>query len=352
MEPFSPPSDTDLAKKAPRALPWGALGLGLVSSAVFLWLSVQGIDWEHTAALLQQVDLRYVALYILVACFIQGLRMARWSLQLHSLGESSWFLSLPVGAIGLTAIFFLPARLGEFVRPAMIAKMGPVSLGEATASVVSERLIDGLLVGGLLIATGFWIQNLSRDTSVLPDLAEAARAIQYTGWGIGGFFLSATIGVWLVALQHRRVAAMADALLPGALAMRIGAIALRFHEGLKVLMATKHLALYVGLSVLLWGLSGWSLAPLFIACDAELPLVAAFVVLGATSVGILVPAGPASMGPFHFAVLWSLGLFGVSAEVGFSIAVLYHLSQVLANALVGILGALFLSFVVKPSKRL
>jgi glycosyltransferase 2 family protein len=323
-----------VAASAPRGwrrhLP---LLVGLVFSLLFGWLAARGVDWSRAGHALGRVSWGWVLAYTVALMGIQGLRMLRWSLQVHALGETSWRRSLSIGAVGLSAIFFLPARLGEAVRPLLIADSGRVRLGEGIATAVVERLIDGLVVGLMLVGVGLWVS----------DSVARAVTIERAGLVVGGIFLALTFGVLFAVRFIDVFCRVVDALVGRRwprLAERLQRLILNFRQGLVILARTHHVPSYLGLTGLLWLLNGASIVLLFEAIGFDLSIEAAFVVLSATAVGILVPAAPTSLGTIHFAAMWALGLYAVADSAAFDFAVLYHLSQVAANLLVGVLGIL------------
>lgn len=325
-----------------------ALGvvLGLAFSGLFLWLAARGVDWSTARDLLGQIGWSWIIAYVAAVCGIQALRMIRWSVLLHSLGEQRFRLTLPIGAVGLSAIFFLPARLGEVVRPVLIARSdSPVELGEVISTVVVERLMDGLLVGVLLVAVGLASGDL-----------ESASTIRSVGLGVGGIFTAIAIGVvvaarwsgWSIRLVHRLFGRWPT------WASRLEGLIESFRSGLFTLLRSHRHALgYLALSVLMWTCSGLALLLIVTAFDLSLPLLAVFVVIGVQSVGILVPSAPTTIGTFHYAVMWALGLYGLAEEVLFNFALVFHLGQVCGNLLVGLAGMLLLrSAALSPSGRL
>ncbi|MBN1944630.1 MAG: flippase-like domain-containing protein [Bradymonadales bacterium] len=312
-----------------RHSPIGIL-VGIFSSLVFTWLAVRNLDWSAAGQALKQVRWGYIALYVAAACGIQLIRMIRWSLMLHSLGDTRWGRTMSVGAVGLTAIFFLPARLGELIRPLLIADPDRVGMGEAVATVVVERLIDGIMVGVMLVVVGLWVE----------DSLSTAATIRSAGLAVGGIFLGLSavilVATWYSGLSQRLLRRLYGRW--RRLAARLMSLVSQFRHGLFSLFRTRHTISYTLLSAVMWVFNGLSVLLLFAAFQMDLPPVAAFVILSAQSVGILVPAAPTSIGTFHFAVMWSISLYSLPQADAFNFAVVFHLAQVVANLLIGLGG--------------
>ncbi len=324
---------SDAAGAGPR--PWRAIALGLLSSVLFLWLAARGVSIAEARASLATMRWEWWIVYVLASAAVQGMRVWRWADQVRALGARRFERALSVGAVGQAAIFFLPARLGEFLRPVWIAAPGELSVAEATSTVVSERLIDGVLVGLLLLGTGLWVGQVGG----LPE--EAVAAIQRGGVLVGGAFMVLMAGVWFVALRDAQAQALLARLLGRwpALLSRISGMIERFHGGWLALMRGRAMGRFMVVSVILWLCNCLTTLLLFEGFGLSLPISSAFVVLGATAVGLLAPAGPASIGPLHLAVVWSLGLYGVADAVALNLATLLHLGHVVANGLIGLIGA-------------
>ena len=326
--PLDDPSPAQRARKHRRR--WASAIVGVLVSALFTWLAVRHVDAAAVSAAWAAVHWEWAALYVLAAIGVQGLRMGRWSLLLWWLGERQLRHSLAVGAVGLAAVFFLPARLGELVRPVLVARTKGVRVAHAAATIVVERMLDGMLVGLMLVGAGLFA----------GDDATRGSMLRATGSLVGGGFLAVGAAIWVAALfadrwreplihRLRRVPRLADS---------ADSTITRFRAGLLSLGRPAHATSYSALSAAMWILNALSLLLLFRAFDLELPLAAAFVVLGVQAVGILAPSAPTSLGTFHFAVVWALGSYGQSESLALGFATLYHLGQIAANLAVGLGG--------------
>jgi hypothetical protein len=308
------------------------LAVGVASSVLFTWLAVRHVSWHEAETALGHVRWPWVAAYVALGCVVQLLRMVRWTWQLRVLGDRRTGRSLSVGAAGLSAIFFLPVRLGEAVRPLLIEHPAGVTVSQALATVVVERIVDGVFVAVLLLFLGLWVGG---------DIAAAGEIVR-----AGGIVAAVFLGLGLaVAVALRRAAGVARLIerlcaRRPALAVRLEGGLQRFRAGIGTLGRPRDAAVYGTITAAMWILNGLAILPLFAAFGFELPWSAAFVVLGAQAVGILVPAAPTSVGPFHYAVVWALGLYGLPSAVAFNFAVVNHLGQIVVHLAVGVAGIL------------
>src|SRR4051812_11508409 len=162
------------------------LGLALGVSLFFIWLSLRHQDLRQVWRAIAGADYRFVALYVVVLFVVHLLRCIRWGMLLEPLARVTLRDLNKLGAVGFMLLMILPLRLGEFGRPLLVARHLKVSRSAALASVVFERIVDGLAMGFVLV-TLVW--------AVGPK-ASASTAFVRTG----GVLVTLGFGSGLVAL--------------------------------------------------------------------------------------------------------------------------------------------------------
>src|SRR5204863_4413553 len=121
-------------------------------SAVFLLLVANSLRGEvdQLSAALASADWRpivpAVALYFVGVWF----RSMRWGLLLpeHSVRTTTLFRSL---VVGFTVNNLLPLRMGEVARAYLLARWCRIPYGSTVASLLVERVLDGLSLALLLL---------------------------------------------------------------------------------------------------------------------------------------------------------------------------------------------------------
>src|SRR5438105_10392111 len=131
--------------------------LSLAMSAVFIWLSLRHTDVRAVASAMAAADPGRIALYLCVLLCIHLVRTVRWGILLEPLGHVSFKRLNSASAVGFMLLMLLPLRLGEFARPLLIARPPPgggpqLRRSGALASIVVERIVDGIFIGLLGIA--------------------------------------------------------------------------------------------------------------------------------------------------------------------------------------------------------
>ncbi|HEY5998132.1 MAG TPA: lysylphosphatidylglycerol synthase transmembrane domain-containing protein, partial [bacterium] len=241
----------------------------------------------------------------------------RWRALVRPLAPIPARRLLPPLSIGFMVNFLFPGRAGEVVRVWLLGRGGQISASAAFATVVVERLFDGLAVICFLAPVPFLVK--------VGDPVLMARV----RWA--ALLLPAAYAVVLVALyllgHHREALAAFLARHPivqgrPLLARGVGLVE-RFCEGLGVLRSWRSLVATAAYSLVIWGVGGLSNALMMHAIGLDLPGYAPFFLLVMQAVGVVIPT-PGFVGPFQYAHVVALGVYGVPQGTALSLALLIH----------------------------
>ncbi len=283
--------------------------LSLAMSALFVWLSLRHTDVRAVGRAMAAADPSRIALYVVMLLGVHVVRTVRWGLLLKPLGEVSFKRLNSASAVGWMLLMLLPLRLGEFARPLLIARPpagggAPLRRSGALASIVVERIVDGIAIGVLGILS---LQLLGASASGrYVEFAKSASVLVALG------FLTLCALLVLAVLFRQRALAITDRLLRP-LSPRIAANA---GSMLEAFISAVHLGSgwrlvsFFALTFLYWGLTAWALGILaggFGFTDLS-PLMLA-VILTIQVVGVMVPAGPGMVGTMQFFTQAGLSLF-------------------------------------------
>ncbi|HVY26882.1 MAG TPA: lysylphosphatidylglycerol synthase transmembrane domain-containing protein [Polyangiaceae bacterium] len=223
-----------------------------------------------------------------------------------------------IGLIGYAAIFFAPLRLGEVVRPYLLARHERVKFGQGLGVVAAERIIDGLMTV-LLTAAGLafsrhitplpdhigdlpipisLVPRVLRSATVLFGLAFVGMAVLYATRAFAIDFLRRIFGV-----------------ISKPLATSLAQIAERVLDGFAFLPSFRHSGMFVFESVVAWGMTTATQWVLLQGVGLEASFWIACVTTGLIALGSLLPAGPGFFGPYQIATYTSLAMFFVPALV-------------------------------------
>jgi glycosyltransferase 2 family protein len=317
------------------------LGASVAVSLLFVWFSLRGKDLGEVWQQLRTANYLWLLAYFPLLLVIHLVRTVRWGLLIEPLAHVPFRRLNAVSAVGFMALVILPLRLGEFARPYLIRTPGKVRATSAMASVVVERVLDGLMVAMLLVIL------LLRVPLSGPNI-ERVRAGGYTMFG---FFLALLAFLVLAYWQHGMALRLARATIgrvSPAICERLCTLLDAFIGGLKALPSFSRLLGIVALTALYWGINAFGMGMLARAFDIHLSLVESCTVLGVLVIGVMLPAGPGMAGTFQFFCQLGLSLFMPQTDVARATAAAY------ANVLWGAqfvqqvgLGLIFLAFFSK-----
>lgn len=292
-------------------------------SVVFAFLAVRMVR-PHAAALGQamaRMHLEYLGLYFVITATAQLLRTLRWAAMLRALGDTPFRRILPVSFVGYMATFTLPT-VGELVRPALIRQEGRLRGSAALATVVVERIVDGLIVAmGALAA--FW------PVRSRPD---APRWIDPLCFGTLLFFGGALGVIGLLRWKRGgavRLVQSAASRLSRRLGERAAAVLGTFLDGIGALPNSRIAGVVILYSLGYWLLNATAMQVLALGFDLRLGLQATWGTIGLIVVGFFIPS-MAQVGTFHFFCATGLALFLGNAPEGTRLAyvVTLHAAQV------------------------
>ncbi|HUE95690.1 MAG TPA: lysylphosphatidylglycerol synthase transmembrane domain-containing protein, partial [Longimicrobiaceae bacterium] len=125
--------------------------LGIVLSLLLLAWALRDVSFGEVARRIRDADYLLFALAIAITLSSFYIRALRWGVMLLPVAGKVAFRPLQAATfIGFAINNILPARIGEFARVYSLAKLTEVRAGSAFATLVIERLLDGIVLVALL----------------------------------------------------------------------------------------------------------------------------------------------------------------------------------------------------------
>jgi hypothetical protein len=306
--------------------------LGLAVGAVFFYLAVRSVNLEQMLAALGRARYGFVLLAAALMFAAHYLRALRWGYFLAPVKRVPMGSLFSALMIGYAANTFMPAHLGEFLRAFVVGKRQDISVSAAFASIVVERVVDVV--------------------SLIAIMALVILVHPFPGWleASGALMLAAALlafGILIAAKRYEsRTAALIHALarpFPERIGGRLEALAANFLAGLVPLKSAGHYLAAAVLSIAIW----LGYAACYYACLEAFDLVAThhlawyvgLVVLVFTTISVVIPSTPGYVGTFHYLCQLSLVMFGVSASEALSFAVVAHFISLAPVAVAGLICA-------------
>ncbi|MBR3013513.1 MAG: flippase-like domain-containing protein [Bacteroidaceae bacterium] len=241
-----------------------------------------------------------------------------------------------VNSIYLTyATNLIVPRAGEITRCGLLAKYDDVPFAQSVGTVVTERLIDVLtmLVFSALV---FLLQmpvflDFFRTTGTKMQSLEHLLATPWT-------YVTLFSIIGIVVLLHFLVRRLS-------IYNKVKGVVYSMRQGLLSVGAVKNKPLFWLYTILIWlcYFLHFYVAFRCFGFSAHLGVMAALVMFVAGTFAVIVPT-PNGAGPWHFAVITMMMLYGVTAHDASTFALLVHGIQTLLVVLLGIWGWLRFSF--------
>ena len=261
------------------------------------------------------MDYGWIAVSLVFGVFANLFRGWRWKLALEPLGE------YPRTSHCVYAIFISYAsnlvipRVGEVTRCGVLSKYDGVSFSKSLGTVVSERMIDTLCVG---LITGLVL---------LSQMPVFATFFAETGTNVGRYAEVLTSGhFYLIILCALAILVLGFFLIRNiALFAKLKGILQNVWQGVVALKDIKHIPLYIIYTVGIWVcyFLEFYLAFYAFGFSAHLGVSAGLVMFVVGTLAVIVPT-PNGAGPWHFAVMTMMMLYGVGKEDAGIFALLVH----------------------------
>ena len=259
-------------------------------------------------------------------------RIWRWQWLLKPLANIPFGPAYRAGMIGIGGNMVLPFRAGEFLRAYVIGRSCNISKTGAFATVVVERIFDGLTVVLFLI--------------LLITFGISEQTLQLLGLVMGVGFVVALSGLFLFVKKPEWFEAIILKVLPHAFAEKILGLMRGFASGLEILRDGKQLAMVSVLSIVAWVFVVFSFWPIFLAFEfhAPIPVFTPLLAVPMIAFGLTLPGAPGGLGIFHAATVFTITIsyqivgnpLPVEYEpIAAACSVMLHISQAVPEALIG-----------------
>lgn len=302
---------------------------GAAVGGFFLWLALRKVDFHEINATLQHANYLLFVLFLGMHVVVFWPRAMRWRILVRPLKQIPTHRFLSPLAVGFMTNFLFPGRAGELVRAYLLGRKEDVSKSAVFGTIVVERLFDGLAIFTFLAPAPFLLP--AGQYEALGRLKWAAPIM------LAGYL---AVLVALLVLSHHHEAFNAFIARSGLvrrrpLAAKIAHLVQQFTEGLAILKSWRAVLAAVALSLAQWGWGALSNLLMMHAIGLDLPAYAPFFLLVLQGFGVLIPS-PGFVGPFQYAHIVALGIYGVPESAAMSLALLIH-----AGLFISILGTGF-----------
>ena len=118
------------------------IGVSLILMVALLAFFLWNVDFAEMMAGLAQANPWLIALAALLALLSYFARVIRWVLILRPVARVRLSSATLATAVGYAVITLLPARMGDIIRPVLLAKRDHFPVSAGLASILTERVFD------------------------------------------------------------------------------------------------------------------------------------------------------------------------------------------------------------------
>jgi uncharacterized protein (TIRG00374 family) len=298
--------------------------LGCVVSAICLWLVLRNVPISKVLVEIRQADPAWFFAGFLLFLLSMGLRSLRWTIILSSLKKMPVSIVAPHLVFGFFMNNVLPARAGEALRAASLARQQSLTFGSVFGTVFFERFFD--LMGFFMIVL--------LSSALLPwKLLPVSKLLLVLCAGL--------VVLALIVAYRQRLATHAAT--RGGILGKIASFVADATASFVTLKSARKMLLVLTLSVIIWLNEAFQLFIIARAMHLILNYLESAAVLTGFSIGVMLPAAPGFVGTYEFFGNQMLLFLGKNPIQSISFVFALHAYQLVATAVLGVISMYFVS---------
>lgn len=305
--------------------------IGVLVSAGFSYYALMNLQLGEVGEALSRFQILWLLPAVMVYFVAVFLRTYRWHYLLRHLKIVPVGRLFPVVTIGYMGNNVYPFRAGEVIRAYVLKRKENVSGSASLATIVVERIFDGLTMLTFVFA-------------IIP-FVPAARRFAATLAVASLLFFGALAVFFIIASSPQRTERVYDwfvsRLVPARLQDKVRGILDKFLVGLQVLRSGRDLVLVFGISIVLWLAEAgkyWFIMEGFHRAGVaiDVPYYALVFTSALVNLATSIPLPTIGyIGPFEVVGKESLMLFGVGEEVALGFMLVLHAALWLPITMLG-----------------
>jgi len=297
---------------------------GILISTFFLYLAFRRFDIEEGKRALKMAN--YIWLFpAVISCMIAFLmRGIRWRYLLLPIKKCKVIDLVSTLSIGFMANNLLPLRVGELIRAYVNGKKENISKSSSLATIVVERVFDGLALVILLLVASLFLGSASYPQNTFPGWL---KKMTYLAWVI---FLGTLILLYIMMRAKEltgKVIKKVFGFLKEPVLKKILDLTSSFIEGLNILRQRRKILTVSSFSILVWTFEGTTFYLGAKALNLSITYPQAYLTMVVIALGVMIPSSPAFVGVYEYFCITALALFAIDKSLALSYAVLLHFLQ-------------------------
>ncbi len=315
-----------------------------VGIAIFWWVS-KDQDWNALKDALANADYTWILASLVLGILSHISRAARWNLLIKPLGYKpkliNSFFSVMIMYLSNLAI----PRSGEVVRCGVLGKTENIPFTKLLGTVFIERIIDFLMLFiflaiVLLTQMDVLFKLITNNPDIKNNLDKLVSSTP-TLIGIGLFFILIVILLYVYRSKIKQTKIYA----------KVENIVSHFADGIKSVFKMEKKLEFIAHSIFIWVMYFTMIYIVFWSFDftEHLSLLTGLTVFVMSAFGMVAPS-PGGMGTWHFMVIESLFVYGVSKADAYAFAIAAHGSITVMMIIIGVASIILLPIVNKKKK--
>lgn len=309
----------------------------LLLGVFILYIIYNDFDFSQIWQPLKEMDMFWfvmTTIFIILSHIIRGLR---WKLALKPLGL------YPTSSTSINSIFVAYAanlvipRVGEVSRCVILEQYDRIPFAQSLGTLVTERLIDTLMVALMTIVAVALQWNVFME--FINEVGIATPGNNIGGWIV---IILSTIAIAVMLYLFMRKMKIWK---------KVRSFITRFSDGLLSIGKMRNGWLFVLETFAIWFcyFMQFYLCFFYFPFTSNLSFLAGLLLFVAGSIAVIVPT-PNGAGPWHFAVISIMVLYGVSETDASIFALIVHSTQTLIVAILGIYALIMLQLKKRSNK--
>ncbi len=307
--------------------------LGLVISAVFLYISLRGLKlgevWNsmqsaHYAWLLPGIAVYFVGVWV---------RSWRWHYLLRPLKKIPTASMFPIVTIGYMGNNIYPARAGELLRAVILKQREGVPVSASLATVIVERIFDGVVMLGFVFINLPELARLTHDSGLIGQMDIRTLAVVGSAAFFGALLLFLLAAMFPTATE--RLVDRLLPLLPNKIRTKTRDIVMRFLSGLESLRSPVEALMIFFTTVLIWLLETAKYWFVTLAFGFPMSFFGLMLMNGIVNLATTLPSAPGYVGTFDAPGIAVLTAYGIPAATAAGYTLVLHAALWLPITLLG-----------------
>jgi len=302
------------------------LWLGLLVSAIFLWLALRGLRLDEVWDSIREANYWWLVPSVATYFVAVWARTWRWDYMLRPLKPVALRKLFPVVVIGYMGNNVYPFRAGELLRSYVLRRREQIPISASMATVVVERVFDGLvMLLFVFVALPFTPIPSDRLRSMI-----IVASLGFFGAMILFFVLAAVPG-----RAFRLAQWVSNVFLPYRTREPLLEFTERFLGGLESLRSFRNVLMIFLTSVVIWLLETVKYWFVMHAFTFEVSFFALMLMNGVVNLATTLPSAPGYVGTFDAPGIAILVLYGVRETLAGAYTLVLHAALWLPITLLG-----------------